>query len=58
MLHNYFLLTNMGLSEISSKLINLQLDKNKKISLFMNSLIVNNEKNKFINKILKRLCKI
>jgi hypothetical protein len=58
MLHNYFLLTNMGLSEISSKLINLQLDKKKKISLFMNSLIVNNEKNKFINKILKRLCKI
>lgn len=58
MLHNYFLLTNMGLFEISSKLINLQLDKKKKISLFMNSLIVNNEKNKFINKILKRLCKI
>jgi len=58
MLHNYFLLTNMGLFEIYSKLINLQLDKKKKISLFMNSLIVNNEKNKFINKILKRLCKI
>ena len=58
MLHNCFLLTNTGLFEISSKLINLQLDKKKKISLFMNSLIVNNEKNKFINKILKRLCKI
>jgi hypothetical protein len=58
MLNNCLLLANMRLLEMGSKLINLQLDKKKKKSLFMNSLIVNNEKNKLINKIAKCLCEI
>lgn len=58
MLHNCLLLANTRLLEMASKLINLQVDKKKKKSLFMNSLIVNSEKNKLINKIAKCLCEI